>query len=101
MVNFTRPAVAFSTSLAQPWSTLAVRWCWGDTHDDMVSVVWAWAGATAARAAPRPASAATTRVLRVMVSSDRADGDRLPAGSLSRFPRGGAGGQHRVSRVGQ
>ena len=55
IVNFTRPLVAFSTSVAQPCSTLAVRWCCGDTHDDIVSVVLcAGAGGTAAR----PASSA-------------------------------------------
>src|SRR5207302_9410072 len=39
IVNFTRPPVAFSTSLAQPCRTLPVRRCCGDTHDDIVSVV--------------------------------------------------------------
>src|SRR5262244_849418 len=48
IVNFTRPLVAFSASVAQPCTTLAVRWCWGETHDDIVSVVvWARAGAAA------------------------------------------------------
>src|SRR5690348_12911982 len=50
IVNFTRPLVAFSTSLAQPCRTVAVRWCCGDTQDDIVSVVvCAVAGATSAR----------------------------------------------------
>ena len=61
--NLTRPLVAFSTSLAQPCKTTAVRWCCGDTHDDMVSVVWATAGwATAMKLA---ASAVSARVLRL------------------------------------
>src|SRR5215470_3715418 len=49
IVNFTRPFVAFSTSAAQPCRTLAVRWCCGETQDDIVSVVvCACAGGTAA-----------------------------------------------------
>src|SRR5215813_2059954 len=44
IVNLTRPPVAFSTSFAQPCSTTAVRWCWGETHDDIVRVVWPRAG---------------------------------------------------------
>ncbi len=39
IVNLTRPLVAFSTSVAQPCSTTLVRWCWGETHEDIVSVV--------------------------------------------------------------
>src|SRR2546422_11013143 len=45
-------------------------WCVGDTHDDIVSVVWASAGWAAARTLP--ASAARTNLLTFdMVSSNR------------------------------
>ena len=44
IVNFTRPFVTLSASFAQPCSTTLVRWCCGDTHEDIVSVVWASAG---------------------------------------------------------
>src|SRR5438034_578669 len=54
--NFTRPFVTFSTSFAQPCRTTAVMWCWGDTHEDIVSVVCASAGGAAVRT---PASAAS------------------------------------------
>ena len=57
MVNLTRPSVAFSTSFAQPCSTVLVRWCWGDTHEDIVSVVVCASAGTAGNAM---ASAART-----------------------------------------
>jgi hypothetical protein len=47
--------VAFSTLAAHTISTFLVSGCWGDTQDDMVSVVSAAQGvaANAARPAPR------------------------------------------------
>ena len=59
--SFTRPPVAFSTSFAQPWSTTLVRWCCGDTHEDIVSVVCASAGGAATRTLPRSAAVSSSR----------------------------------------
>jgi hypothetical protein len=61
--------VTFSASLAQPCSTTAVMWCWGDTHDDIVSVVWARAGGAAASATAAMRAIRTVLGL-VMLSSD-------------------------------
>src|SRR5439155_7061217 len=74
IVNFTRPFVAFSASLAQLCSR-RVTWCCGETHEDMVSVVvWACAGRAAART---PSRATTPSVIGLdMFSSNR----ELPAG---------------------
>src|SRR5215813_10702648 len=91
--SFTRPLVAFSTSFAHPWSTTAVRWCWGDTHEDIVSVVvWARAGGAAART--RPARTASSDALALLIRdplSRRDEGWRPPrsvAGLYSPLTRG-------------
>src|SRR5262245_22509586 len=80
MRNLTRPLVAFSTSVAQPCSTTAVRWCWGDTHDDIVSVVWATAQGAAARLA---ISAASAKILGLDIGVLRFTGWRGPAAARS------------------
>ncbi len=75
MVSLTRPPVAFSTSLAQPCSTTAVRWCWGETHDDIVSVVvCAIAGDTTA---PIRASAVSATLVSMAIGSSSLGDSRI------------------------
>ncbi len=83
IVSFTRPPVAFSTSFAQPWSTTAVRWCVGPTHDDMVSVVWASAGGAATRqAAARIVSRIAVSLCMLFSLVAESEGG-VPAGSVA------------------